>query len=96
MRLQLCLTKKKSPFAKDIFQKHAQEPAQEQVIVHEKKVDLKDVDDLLPDVSYRSYLPCKPLTYQPTNCIATHPDNPRYCRVSVPRYMYQVEKKKRG
>ena len=42
--------KKKSPFAKDIFQKHAQEQAQEkQVIIHEKKVDLKDVDGLLPD-----------------------------------------------
>lgn len=86
--------KKTSPFAKDVFARH-QLPEPEQLPVQRPDVDLEDVEDMLPDTSYRSYLPAKPLTYQPANCVEIHPTNPRYCKVAVPRFMHQVEKRRK-
>ena len=57
-------------------------------------MDSEDVEEMLPDTSYCSYLPAEPLTYQPANCVEIHPNNPRYCKVAVTRLMHQVEKRR--
>ena len=44
---------------------------------------------------YRSYLPCRLLDTLPANCVDVHPTELRYCRVSVERFMHQVEKKRK-
>ena len=61
----------------------------------EEAQDLNEIGDVIPQVEHRSYVPAKLLDVYPSTCISKHPTEKRICKVSITRFMHQVEKEKK-